>query len=303
MVGDRASGAARVGAIVLVLALLGCTAKPGDPCESGVNELVTRLEVADPPMQARLVGVDPDTDAPPLTCEIPVLYVFDGYHGNHLTDEGREVFARACMAGPEFDWRMSRGDFYDSCGFARFGVVSRSEYLLQPKTDPFAWTLHQAMLDQGLGANQARPITRAWLLWERADAAAFEPVTDLRLPAIEGERCCDGLVVQISPSALVIGGRSVARLERGVLDPDDHSEWFGELEENFYKVESIYEGRGEPPDIALIVAADIDTPPATISEVFDMAGRIGYTRFATVGELQPFVYTTQPVSGPFPRPD
>ena len=189
----------------ILVALLGCTAKQPGRCDPHkVDELVAGLDAADPHARGRIVveGLDE-------ACELEVLYNL-GDHDPGLTDAGEEAFGRACLAGLELAHTLARDQhdaFYVACGLGRLGVVSPSEYRLQPGVQEAPWAIHQWLLDQGLRGTQVRPITRALLLRERAQAARVKVSEDLRLPTLAGEREFEARV------------RGLAR--RGLREPRD----------------------------------------------------------------------------------
>lgn len=286
---------------LLALALLGCTGKDRVPCDyEAADEVVALLDAADPHERPRIVRLSMRG-----VCEGPRLYN-SGDDQFGLTEDGETAFARACIVGPDILHTLGPDEldrFYVTCGLARFGVVSRGEYALQPSPHPFAWAHHQWMLDNGLSTNQARAITRAYLLDDRAEVARFHFRPDLRLPAIEGDRDFEGVVVQVSPSGLEVGEEFVAGLDHGVLDPDALALLHDALEEIAVAQQTIAQARGEAWDGGVAIAAGLDTPRSTLSQVILTASRLGYSRFASIGEPHVFDYTTQPITGPINRRD
>jgi len=175
---------------------------------------------------------------------------------------------------------------FEGCGLERYAVFELDE--LDPQSGGLmTWALHQWLLDQGLDAERARPLTRAIYGLEVHASAEIERVTGLRLPTMAGRALEAGPRIYLSASELRFGSERLMALDGGRIPPTElRNHELPALSERLGAVADGDQARAmvddEPWAGRVLIVADRDTPYATLMDLMSTAGRVGYTRFAFV---------------------
>ena len=199
--------------------------------------------------------------------------------------------AQATIAEVPADQRARAA--YRGCEFGRFEVLDERE--LDDCSSPLlsSWALHAWMLEQGVRAESARPITRSLLALERRNELLWtlgEESVDP--PLAKGDPLLPGLTVAISEGELVLdnrrleklaGGRVQAAARQGPLILSLHEALRGEVE------------RSEEP-LLLRVIADAETPFDTFHAVLHSAERAGLAEFSLIVGDEGGAYSQLPLA-------
>ncbi|MFV8753837.1 hypothetical protein ACNOYE_25105 [Nannocystaceae bacterium ST9] len=280
--------------LTLALVLLGCTpeGRGSGACDSrAADDFIDELLAID--VHERRRWIEAQLSAGSAPCRPTLLYDY-GDHDFGLTEAGKAAFDRACIAGSAALESIGRDPdrLYDRCGFARLRVMSRDEYRQQPRADPFDWALYQWFVDEGLRADQARAIVRAYMLGER-ERLVRRP--GLRLPAIEGEGdLIESLVVQVLANEIADADESLAgfeELREGEVLPDHAISAYVELlEVHESKGRAILESRGEVWTGRLSLAVDAAIPRSVLVDLVEIARGHGFVEIVQIVEPRPFDY-------------
>ncbi|NJK32919.1 MAG: hypothetical protein HC927_11220, partial [Deltaproteobacteria bacterium] len=178
---------------------------------------------------------------------------------------------------------------FETCGFTRYDLFE-AEGLRDVNALWLTWVTHDMLLNRGIPAEVAKPISRALALFERTEVwpTEIESLPGLRLPAGRGAHLSDGILLRASPTQLVFDEQPIATLAAGALQAEDvHdrviSSLYDQLEVEVVKSRVIAEASGQAePAHALVLALDRRTPFATLAAILYTASRLEVRRFHLV---------------------
>jgi hypothetical protein len=173
---------------------------------------------------------------------------------------------------------------FQACDLGRFGVIERADVNPFFGGTPAVWSLHAWLLEVGVSPEQARPLTKALLLFEawhlnrvglrpggtlpRAEQAAAVP------PSAE--------VIYVGPDVIAFRGNVISEFDQELVP--------GAVESLARKALLAVPGEGQA---TLVVVADADTAPEHLLAVLDAAASSG--RFAVLG----FAVMTKSETAPY----
>jgi biopolymer transport protein ExbD len=195
----------------------------------------------------------------------------------------REVAARRADA----PYQERAEILYEGCDYQRFELLAIAE--LFPDMSPLTWGMHQWLLDQGITAEQAKPISLALFAAERRAWSVISPLVGQVIPKAAGVPISPGTPVFVSSTEIVFAEKKLVALRDGTLDPDDmRGHLIGPLHDAMAveaeKAKRIAEQRGEDWDARVILVVDAEVPFATLVSVLHTAGRAEYRRYGFVVE-------------------
>lgn len=280
-------------------------------CNGGkVDELVAQLEAADPYQHPRLIA-----EGLPKVCKLPE---FANKHLQLASDDVlehdqddreavRELFTQVCngdAAALDESWELPGKDrarmLFERCDLGRFELTSEAEYAHHLLIGPGVWAIHQWLLDQGLMAAQAQPLTRAVLTLEAkvyADSLEFFDLPRQPIPPSD----IDGLLISADLDEVRFNEMPVAKLVAGGPMPDDRHLMrglYGSLQDELPKLEAIAEATGSPFEPRVLMAFKGKVHHSTVIDVWVTAARLGIERFAIVVERDAYRFATLPFLPP-----
>ncbi len=175
---------------------------------------------------------------------------------------------------------------FEACNFGRFDVVSADEVAANATAGLISWGLHAWMLDQGLEAEHAKPITRMLLALEAYTVVSPSVPYMVDLPDAEASEAADVADVELSRTFIDVDGEIVAKIEDGRIAEADHA---GHLVPKLFdalskKAAAESASAGESWDAQLVLAVDGTARFDTLVDVLYTAGRAEFTEFAFLVE-------------------
>jgi hypothetical protein len=180
---------------------------------------------------------------------------------------------------------LSAAVAFEACDFARYEVLAANE-VVGPTHAIMVWATHQWLLDQGLDARAAAPVTRALFAREQFESWGLERVDDLRWPNAHGVPVGDGIAVQVAHERLRFAGAPI-RDHRDLYESVvKHVEWNRELARQ----------RERAWDEALVIVADVETPMRTVLDILELTKEAGFPRYGLFVEPEAFEPTYIPIT-------
>jgi hypothetical protein len=182
-------------------------------------------------------------------------------------------------------------EIFEACDFGRYEVLTADEIIGTP-TPIMTWATHQWLLDQGLDARAAAPLTRAlfarnqiefWWLIEIED--------DLRAPKAHGVPFPGGMSICVTREQVIFAGRQDFATEDGRL----MSPWFGEHMVEEAERTLARADRGES-DAVLLIVGDARAEMTVVTAVLYAGKGAGFERFGLFVAPEAFVPTHIPVA-------
>src|SRR5690606_17277992 len=132
-----------------------------------------------------------------------------------------------------------------------------------------SFAMHQWLLDRGLTPEQAKPITRALMLREQEVTSPLRGRLARALPVARSRPIGDGFVVHVTRDEVAFDGGVILGLQAGSIAIGDRAD--GRIPAVVEGLEAsrerIYEERGGLYEIPMLIAAEADTPFATLLDL------------------------------------
>lgn len=217
----------------------------------------------------------------------------------------KQAYERACPGSHEVVTSVAHSEqegraakLFDGCDFGRFDIVEREVFAARPSASPLPFIVFQWLVDDGVEAAYARSIGRALELLDRRhrgvvrrDSGIEVPQADASLPAVPRWP-----KLEVSPSAVRLGNKNLARLDAGRLDPA------AVVAHTVTALsQALDSNNNRPEDAGLLLVADARTPFATMADVLHTAQGKGLDRFALVADTGVYQYGSVPIRVMAPR--
>ncbi len=205
--------------------------------------------------------------------------------------EGAEKILSALPELPEAE-RMAA--MYDRCKLERLGIMDRAKWLAGQPTSRTPWTAYSWLVDQGVDEAAAKTVVQALLRrdakrWEAPGQTLARVEHPLPLPPRRG------VTLVVTPGAMMIDGRDVVKLDKGMVASADKAEadklgahfvgpLFDVLAEEADRRKETTKAAGTSWDKTLVIVADAQTPHPTLADILASAAKAEFSRYALVVE-------------------
>ena len=213
------------------------------------------------------IGGKPASPSPETSPELDALRV-------RACPKVQEVLPKLAGLAKAEQW----GAVFDGCDAGRFGVATKDDARAERGLD--TWTMHQFLLDQGLSADEAKPITLALFAAERAATSPIATPDGFRPPHSTGDPIAFDVVVLVSTTEIKVGEKSVTKLDAGSVLPEAAKDGPG--------VVGLGDALGSPGKIGILTDASV--PLATIQAVVRSLEKASVQSIGFVVEDEPFEY-------------
>jgi TonB family protein len=191
---------------------------------------------------------------------------------------------------------------YEGCDFQRYGILTIDE--VPTDSSMLTWGMHQWLLDQGLTAEQAKPITLALFAAERRAFSMIHLEPGQILPKAPGIPLEEGVPLSVSLNEIIFSEKKLVQMRDGQVDENEVKNHligplYDALAEEADKAKEMARQRETEWDARVLLVMDAGVPFSTLVDVLYTAGRAEFAAYGfVVSSPAAYDYTMIPISPP-----
>lgn len=187
-------------------------------------------------------------------------------------------------------WDSRAVSIFEQCDFARYDVVAADEIAGIAASGIMTWATHQWLLEQGLDARAAVPVTRALFALDQIESWRVAPLDKLQYPKAHGVPLPDAMPIYVTREQIRFEGHQGFSLEDG-----QPSFMFGERMTE--EAERELAGAKQQGRVAiLLIVGDVGAAMSTVLFVLRVGRSAGFHRFGFFVAPEAYVPTYIPVT-------